>query len=242
MEQYEKVLLPNIAALTQRRRFDDALLLQHKLDEIRKNWPRPEEEPAPVVRAPSGPRVVDVLALIDVKRDVRIGTWRLTAEGLSLDATPDQFGACEIPYEPPAEYDFEVAFKPLKPGSNVNVYLTADGHSFAWKLNGHGRTPPLYGFELIDGKKAFDVPGASVTKDFALKVGERTTTVVEVRRGGLRALVDGKEFLHLSCDFSRFSMEDKTRLSNDRHLGLGSYSRAVLFEKALVRELPEPAK
>ncbi len=143
----------------------------------------------------------------------------------------------QLPYQVPEEYDFEIEFTPNDAGANVNQYLSAAGHSFAWKLNAHSRTPPLYGLDLLDGKLCSQFDEAAVQTSTAIESGRRYRSTVEVRRDGLRALLDGKELLKWSGDFKRLSMEEIMRLRDNQHLGIGSWKRAVTFHKIEVREV-----
>lgn|GEM_PF-2483415 len=190
--------------------------------------------------APAG-KSINLLPLVSLPRDATKGTWTMTADGLSV-ATPAAASALEFPYEPPEEYDFEIEFTPQAPGMNVNQYLSVQGRSFAWKLNSHARTPPLYGFEQLDGRKATEQPEAAANKPLVLEVGKRYVSKIEVRRTSLRALVNGEEYVKWSGDFSRFSMEEVTKLGSDRHLGVGSWKRAVVFHRAEVREVTGQGK
>ncbi|MEQ2006794.1 MAG: family 16 glycoside hydrolase [Limisphaerales bacterium] len=179
---------------------------------------------------------ISLIPLVSLPRDAVKGDWTVASAGLSVQ-TPAAGSALQFPYQPPEEYDFEIEFTPQAAGMNVNQYISVQGRSFAWKLNSHGRTPPLYGFELLDGKKATEQPEAAVNKPLVIETGKRYTSKVEVRRTGLRGLVNGEEYVKWSGDFSRFSMEDVTKLGDDRHLGVGSWKRAVVFHRAEVLEV-----
>jgi serine/threonine protein kinase len=184
---------------------------------------------------------IDLLPWIDLQKDGVIGTWRRTADGIAVEQ-PEGVSVLRLPYLPPAEYDYEIEFTPQGGGLNVNQYLSAEGCSFAWKLNSHGRTPPLYGFELLDGKFAKDLPEAAIQKPKKLESGKRYVSKVEVRRGSLRALVDGEEYVKWSGDTRRFSMEPLATLSEDGWIGVGSYKRAVVFHRIEVREVTGQGK
>ena len=108
---------------------------------------------------------------------------------------------------------------------------------FAWKLNSHNVNPPLYGFELLDGKFAKDNKEAAVQIPESIVVGQRYRSTVEVRRGGLRTLLDGKELVKWSGDFSRFSTETVTPMKHPGRIGIGSWRRPVIFHSVNVREV-----
>jgi serine/threonine protein kinase len=185
------------------------------------------------VAAASTAGAINLLALVDVKRDAVAGDWTMTGKELAL--AKGIYGALEFQTAVPEEYDFEIEFTPQSDGNNVNQYITAGGQSFAWKLNAHARTPPLYGFELLDGKFSKDTTEARTEISKALQIGTRYRSTIEVRKGSLRALLDGEEIVKWTGDFSRFSMENGTKLSNPKHLGVGAYKRGVVFHKAELR-------
>jgi hypothetical protein len=181
--------------------------------------------------------MVNLLALASVPRDAVYGNWSVTADGLAVQQA-NGATALEFPYDAPEEYDYEIEFTPQGDGMNVNQYLSAGGHAFAWKLNSHGVSPPLYGFELLDGKYARQrMTEAAVQKPMRIESGKRYTSKIEVRRGSLRALVNGEEYVTWSGDFSRLSMEPHTKMKDERHLGVGSWRRGVVFHRAEVRKV-----
>ncbi|MGA2035202.1 MAG: SUMF1/EgtB/PvdO family nonheme iron enzyme, partial [Thermoguttaceae bacterium] len=208
---------------------------ESKVPDLKSEIPDLKSEIPPPAAGPRG-NVINLLPLVDLQQDAVYGNWKATPEGIAVDQ-PSGASALQLPYEPPEEYDFEIEFSTPGGGLNVNQYVFAAGRGFAWKLNSHGVSPPLYGFELLDGKYAKDFAEAAVRKPKALEPGNRYTSTVEVRRGSLRSLVDGEEYVKWSGDFSRFSMENITKLKDDRRLGIGSYRRAVVFHRAEVREI-----
>lgn len=180
-------------------------------------------------------RLVNLLPLVDVKRDATKGVWSSKPEGLTV-AQSTRLALLELPYEPPVEYDYEVEFTPTAIGYNPSLFLHASGASFAWKMNAHAKTPPIYGFDLLDGKIMPIRNEAVVTNPLRIETGKRYKTRVEVRRDGLRGFVNGTEMLHWTGDFKRLSMEAGSALRNPRALGIGS-SRAVIFHRIEVREV-----
>jgi serine/threonine protein kinase len=190
----------------------------------------------PRISASARAKSINLISVVDVRRDAIKGAWSIKPEGVALEL-PTDFGVLELPYEPPAEYDFEVAFTPTAGSLNTNLYLRVGGSSFAWKTNAHGRTPPLYGFDMLDGKLMTNNPEACAENALRIENGQRYTTRVEVRRDGLRGFVNGIAMLTWSGDFHRLSMEPGTKLRNERALGIGGYKRAVVFHSIEVREV-----
>ena len=182
------------------------------------------------------PSTIDLLPLVDVSRDAGIGDWKRVPDGIACE-TPQEASVLQLPYTPPDEYDLEIEFTPTANGMNVNHYIAAQGSMFAWKLHAHGKVPPLYGFELLDGKYCRDFSEAAVQLDLPLKVGQRYRSVVEVRQDSLRTLLDGKQLVQWTGEFKRLSLEPKTPMQYPGRIGIGSWRRAVTFHSVRVREI-----
>lgn len=179
---------------------------------------------------------INLLPLVDPQKDAIDGDWKLTNDGLALER-PKGIGVLKLPYVPPEEYDFEIEFTPQSGGRNVNQHLVAAGSSFAWKLNAYGLNPPIHGFDLLDNKLARNRSEAVAHNPLMLEPGRRYTSKVEVRRGSLRALVNGEEYVRWSGDFNRLSLETFWKLPNNRQLALSAYNRGVVFHRIEVREV-----
>ncbi len=187
------------------------------------------------------PKSIDLLPLVDVQRDAGVGNWKRIADGVACE-NPTGANVLQLPYEPPEEYDFEIEFTTTGNGLNVNQYVAASGQMFAWKLNSHNVSPPLYGFELLDGKFAKDNKEAATQIPDAIKDGQRYRSTVEVRRGSLRTLLDGKELVKWAGDFKRLSLETSTPMKHPGHIGIGSWKRPVTFHSVTVREISGAGK
>jgi type 1 glutamine amidotransferase len=193
------------------------------------------------VAAPSPPsnvtavsqNVINLMPLIDPQEDAVKGDWKLTTDGLLLEK-PAGHVVLDLPYSPPEEYDFEIEFTPQSNGKNVNQYLIAAGHSFAWKV---ARNDQYAVIELMDGKYYNQRKEGVSERTLFLEIGRRYVSKVEVRRTSLRALVNGEEYLRWSGDFNRLSLETVFKLHDDRHIGVGSVQRGVVFHRIEVREV-----
>lgn len=189
----------------------------------------------------NAPRFIDLLPHVDLQRDIGAGNWKLVSDGVACE-NPAGANVLQLPYEPPEEYDFEIEFTPTGGEKNVNQYLAANGRMFTWKLNSHGVNPPLYGFELLDGKFAKDLKEAAIQIAEPIQDGRRYRSTVEVRRGSLRTLLDGKELVHWSGEFNRLSMENSTPMRYPGRLGIGSWRRSATFHAVRVREVSAPGR
>ncbi|MFO1484535.1 MAG: family 16 glycoside hydrolase [Verrucomicrobiaceae bacterium] len=183
-------------------------------------------------------RVVDLIPLVDVKRDAIESVWSVTPEGaLRSERVRDKSaGRLEFPYAPPAEYDFEIEFTVEEGASgHVRQILAVPGHWLEWSL----LPPPAFGPEFDGLANSAKGRTEGVGKFFRLRPGDRHRSVVEVRRNSLRALVDGKEIAHYSGDFKRLAERfEFFKLRDTTHIGVGIFDGiALLIHKATVREV-----
>ena len=183
----------------------------------------------------------NLLANVDVARDAVKGQWQMTPEGL-LAKSPGHpgFDLLGFNYVPPEEYDFEIEFTIQDGNREVNQALPVAGRNVLWKMGCYITRNGADGYlcfgQTLDGLQpnAKERTEATVFRPL-LKLNQRYRSVVEVRRGSLRALLDGKEVLRWSGDFQRFGEETGFELPNPRQLGLATCWTSVLFHKAEVR-------
>jgi hypothetical protein len=164
----------------------------------------------------AGQRVVNLMPLIDLGKDVVSGTWRLSnGQPTSGDG---RFDRIRIPYEPPEEYDFIIEF--TRQGSNdvVCQILSHSGHSFEW-INGANRNT-VSGFERIDGRGAGDGKTAVVLKA-TQDQGKRHRSVVKIRKHSIAAYVDGNLMVEYPTDFSDLTVHGEFNIGSDA-IGIGS--------------------
>ncbi|MCB1278843.1 lectin-like protein, partial [Prosthecobacter sp.] len=193
------------------------------------------------------PGWTDLLADVDVQRDTVSGKWEMTPDGLILKRERG-VKVLEFNHSPPEEYDFEIEFT-ISEGSDVSQVLSVAGHSLRWKMaQGSPPTnfcsfgPMLDGLSPVDPKRT-----EAVLKRERLKTGQRYRSTVEVRRGSLRALIDGEEVLQWSGNLERLGDEKSTSVKNGKHLGLACYATGVTFHSAVMRpaaggpSVPSPA-
>lgn len=190
-----------------------------------------------------GGQVVHLLDLSNPKGEALRGIWTAAPTGLNGRTPPPQPGlkdddrmpVFELNYTPPEEYDFEIEFS--RNGGSVAQVLSSGGASFVHEYQDYG-TNSRAGFSQIDNKtinspNEGNAPITPIPRD-----GSHHVSVVEVRRNSVRSLLDGKQVLRWTGDFSRLSVPTGFRLSSvNGHLGLASWSGDVTFYRADVREI-----
>jgi len=192
---------------------------------------------APVAAAPQLTAPVDLLALVDVKRDAEKGEWEMTPEGLRAKPRGDAAEILGFNVTAPEEYDFEVEFTIHGGTREASQMLPVAGRSLVWKMGYGGGDPTLFSLgHLLGGRKPDDKARTeAVLKRARLKAGQRYRSMVEVRKGSLRALLDGEELLKWSGDFQRLGVESSFSLRDGTRPGLGAYNTDITFHKAELR-------
>jgi hypothetical protein len=143
----------------------------------------------------------------------------------------------ELPYEPPEEFDFLVSFIPLGGNLDVNQILHRSGRSFQWLMGARGNT--VFGFLFVNGQ--FYNP-TTRTMQKCLEPGRCYTSIVEVRRDGVRAYLDGRPLAEWKTDFQDMSLSPGSRLPNEARLGILAYDSVVVFHRIEVREVSGPGR
>jgi serine/threonine protein kinase len=192
-------------------------------------------KPAPLTL--TGP--VNLLAFVDVKRDAVYGDWTLSAEGLLLKQASGM-KLLGFHQDLPDAYDFEIEFTPAKGKREViQVLPVLGGTALHWRMGIGKEDPPLFAFgPVLDGKNPEDPKRTEAVVTLPrLQEGHRYRSTVEVRKGSLRALLDGKEVLKWSGDFKRFPMEKSAalKLRDPSQAGVGGHDSGIIFHKAELR-------
>ena len=193
----------------------------------------------PVRQASSDQRVVDLLSKVDPKRDGVSGSWKL--EGGVLLSDTSENCRLELPYQPPEEYDFRIVFT-RREGAALDVYqiLSQAGKSFMWVDGGKSGN---CGFGMVRGKWGPDSSNptyAKVVQD--AEPGVTHTSVVQVRKGGVQAYLDGRLVSKWKTDYSDVAMNVIWKLRDDGRLGIGTYLTSTAFHSIQVVEITGTGK
>jgi hypothetical protein len=165
---------------------------------------RPVDDPARWAKA------INLLALVDPKRDAKAGTWALEDGGLAVQSGDDS--RIRLPYRPPEEYDFRITFTRQGGNECVMQCLHAAGHSFRWRMGGWGNT--IFGFGVI-GKDDADANATRVRVSSCLQNGTRHTSVVRVRKDGVEGWLDGKLITKWKTDYQDMGLLPNWGLGDD---------------------------
>lgn len=170
--------------------------------------------------APQDGDKIDLLNLIDPTSDALSGLWKISDGALVSDGTAG--ARIEIPFEPPAEYDFQVEFTRTVDAEAVVQIGTHGGRPFNWCAGAFGNTTCAF-----LGGPWIGRPGGGKW----LRAGQRHVMLVQVRDNSVRGYLDGK--LLSTCDYGRLA-DQYWRVPNVRRLGLGNNGATVYHAIALI--------
>ena len=172
---------------------------------------------------------MNLIPLIDPIKDASVGTWII--EKGSLVSVGNK-NAIQIPYVPPEEYDFRIVFSRTSGNENVTQIFSQRGRAADWVMDGWGQR--IFGFERVAGKNA-DANNTTVHLPHGFDNGHSYTSILQVRKNGVQALLDGKVVSQWVTDFSDAAVHDILDLPNHEALGLSTRSPTA-FSKIDVLE------
>jgi hypothetical protein len=180
-------------------------------------------------KAAGASRVIDLLKLIDPAKDTVQG--RFTIEKGELVNLGSGQQRIEIPYHPPEEYDFSVEFTRQKGKDCVIQILSKDKTPFIWVMQGD------YTFHYLkDGSLYKNQTTVSDVK--GIQTGTRYTSVVQVRKGGVKTLLDGKVIADWKTDYTNINPDVPFWALRDKSiLGLGIGGAGTVFHRAELYEI-----
>ena len=170
---------------------------------------------------------IDLLALVDPRRDALRGTWRM--ERGRLISEPFENGVLRLPYEPPEEYDFRTVFTRTNGACATAQFFVHQGRPGIWDLN-----KPGVGFSNVGGiysrENATFVP-------FSLQDGVRYVSIVQVRREGVRGWIDQQRRSDWTPSMGSLSTDGDWSMDSPVVLGLGNCETLTTFESIQVLEI-----
>jgi len=184
--------------------------------------PKPAPKPAP-----RHDKVVDLLKLIEPAVATVSGGWRFDRGDLVTEKAKP--GTLQIPYKPPAEYDFRIEFTT---DGTVQQHLYKEPFSFSYAMG----TSHDCGFEYFEGKHVWDSGYKSTQR---ITPGKRHTSLVRVREGRLQAWLDDKLLIDAATDYKPLSKNPELAQLDNSLLGLGSYDAVTRFHTVEVIEITQ---
>ena len=188
------------------------------------------QRPTPTKTVPANE--VDLLKLVDVKRDRVAGDWSLINGRLE---SPKEYGArIELPGPAPEEYRLTVIVEPLDPPQGLLLGSVCRGHRFAVLLNYAVDKKLLNALENVDGKNV----GNATTIERSLFQQQRLSQVIcTVKKNSVHVSVDGRDVIDWQGDAARLSLGDYWTTPHPTALFLGAYDCRYRFHRVTLEPL-----
>jgi hypothetical protein len=163
---------------------------------------------------------IDLLKLVDAKRDAVAGEWSF--QGGVLESPKDrQFNRIQILYSPGSEYDLVATVERKEEASDFVLGLVGGNRQFAVQLDAWESQVDYSGINLIDGK--YGCTNEGVYKGRVLPQDKRSTVICAVRKTGVTVTVDGKRIIAWKGDFGRLSLGSNMAVPSKESLFVGSW-------------------
>jgi hypothetical protein len=174
---------------------------------------------------------IDLLPLVDLKRDVVAGTWKATKSGLTVVGAGQPFPRIEMPVVPSGNYGLEVKFVRVS-GKYVTVILPVGSTSCDLV------TCDTSGLEMINGK---NINNETRVKPSNIENGQPYTVnicvIADEARTEITVLLNGKPYTKWAGPQQALSPNPPWALRNSRCLGIAAGDSNVVFQSVRLRML-----
>ncbi len=172
--------------------------------------PVPPPQPAPPPGVP-GKKTVDLIPLINTALDA-VENRRWEVKNKTLFCPEGNFvPRIQLPYQPPAEYDFVVVFSQPNLRNGISMIMPKpNGGSFYWFVGGPNNAD--YGFGANPNIQG-SIPNLVVPNNAC-------TTTVQVRKTGVKGLINGQEMINHPTNFQDLTCDNWRTIPNKTLLAL----------------------
>jgi hypothetical protein len=186
---------------------------------------------SPLRKAAPQANGVDLLKMIEPRRDGQRGTWRFSEGALIADGhSASVHMRLDIPYVPPAEYDLiaVVEKEDQEISGDFFVVLPGGGRSCSFSMDGFGGT--VSGIFDLDGKNPRE--GPSRVEGPFFKPGIARTITYSVRKDSLTVRADGQDFYSWKGNWNRVSVN--AAMGGGGKIGVGTLSCVYHIKKLVL--------
>ncbi len=180
-------------------------------------------------------KLVDLLPMIDPKKDAIAGTWQI--EDGQLIGGGHISPLITLPIQPPPEYDLEFQGKWINGSGEVVVVLLHAKGQVRMKIHAYHASGTLTGLEAVDGKI---LPTTSSPTRFVGKLIEQNTPYTvkcSVRRTGIRIEVNGKTVAGFQGDPARLALRQEASTPQEGTLAVGAWNSVNIYSKIKLRQV-----
>lgn len=185
------------------------------------------------------PKWESLMAAIDPAKQAVAGDWLKTANELTVRAA--QGARLSIMPCPVDEYDLRTTFTRKSGQNSIGLIVVHGGKQVVFEVDAWGNH--LAGFQDVGGKSIRE--NSTRRTDVSLENNRRYTITVEVRKGLLRGLLDGKEIAKLATDGTDLSIHNVWQIPGRNDLGLVAWDSETTFHSIDFRPvsgaMPRPA-
>lgn len=179
---------------------------------------------------------VDLLAMLDVKKDSVAGDWKFKDKLLLGPGTPD--AKLAFPVRPSGDYTFTVKFKRTEGLGGPILCLPVGERHVNFALDAYNGE--FTALEAVDGAYVNFPGNPTQIRGKHVVTNQSHTLEATVRRNGdtatIRIDLDGKRLVDWSGNPNRFTLHPAWRLNDDRQIGLRSW-QSFEYEAARLRML-----
>lgn len=200
--------LPSLSGL-------DRAMAQKRIAEFRPS----SDTAAPTV----GPRIINLLEHIDPDTDFRPQEKWALREG-TLVCTEKHFRPKVIfPYQPPEEYDVTISFAQpeLRNGVGLTMPNPNGDFSFGFIVGGNGGRELV----LLNPERLYQR-----NVDNLLRPNVKYTLVFKVRKGAVKATINGVAVLDLNTDYSNLKVDTWMRIDEWKNLAISADDPTVFYQ------------
>jgi hypothetical protein len=186
------------------------------------------------------PTVIDLLSLIDPSKDRIAGTWAFKDGGLHA-SDPKSNARLQVPYQPPEEYDLRVVYTRVRGKQGIIVALVGGGRPFGFVAAGLDGNNCVYAFDRVDYQPYRS--NSTTVRLPDIKLGQAYELVLQVRKDGATAFLDGKKITSLKTDFSNVSGGPPDERKDIKAFGLRTsqqFGNMATFHAIEVTEISGP--
>ncbi|HEX3314211.1 MAG TPA: serine/threonine-protein kinase, partial [Gemmataceae bacterium] len=174
-------------------------------------------------------RRLDLLPLVKLEQDKVNGNWKHPWLG-EVQSDDSKFAVLRIPYRPPEEYDLRAEFTRVSGKDAVSLTLLGGGRQFRFVIGGDHNT--ISGFGVYS-----EADRAKYGKKEWLVNGRRYAALLEVRKSGVKAFVDGILAADPVTDFHPLNMGTQSVKHDVTALEVGSHLSSTIFHRVQVVEI-----
>lgn len=180
---------------------------------------------------------VDLLATTRPSSDVVAGIWRSQDDALVVQANDGSAQNARIAfrYAPPREYDFEVVFTRQTGDKSIALHFVCGAGRASFDIDAWEQH--LIGIQNVNGNTLKQ--NALQVKRQRLMNGQAYTALLQVRRDGVSAFLNGVLVSQYDGDGADLSMLDLWTLPDPKTIGLGAYDCDATFHRVRVRPYEE---